>query len=294
MEQHAALARQEWRVSSANLTQILRLDPRVIVDPVEHDHLQITLIDPTRPMDELLPLALRSRPELASQQALIRAAQETIRREKYRPILPTLLLTGFQSPAGMRMQGMIYGLGRGDKMDNWSLREDVSLQAIWELDGLGFGNMAHIKKQRGVESQMVVNFFKLQDQIAAEVNQAQADVQSAAVRVVEAEHSVRKAITTYEGNYEGLAQTKRFGDVLIQIYRPQEAVVALEDLRLSYDNYFVSVADYNRAQFALFHALGYPAAEISYLRPPGEVESVDTSRPQYLPPVGVGPPPANR
>ena len=45
-EQPAALARQEWRVASANLTQVLRLDPRVMVEPMEHDHLQITLINP--------------------------------------------------------------------------------------------------------------------------------------------------------------------------------------------------------------------------------------------------------
>ena len=35
IEQHAALARQEWRVSSANLTQVIRLDPRVMVEPLE-------------------------------------------------------------------------------------------------------------------------------------------------------------------------------------------------------------------------------------------------------------------
>jgi hypothetical protein len=91
-----------------------------------------------------------------------------------------------------------------------------------------------------------------------------------------------------------LKQTRRFENVLEQIYRPQEVVYALQLLKVAFDEYFATVADYNQAQFQLFHALGYPASEISFLRPPGDVEPVDTTRPAYLPPVGTGPPPATR
>ena len=38
---------------------------------------------------------------------------------------------------------------------------------------------------------------------------------------------------------------------------------------------FTTVAEYNRAQFELFHALGYPAQEITYLRPLGNIERFD-------------------
>ena len=57
LEQQATSAREEWRVHSADLTQVLRLDPRAVVVPLEHDHLQITLIDPARPLDDLIPVA---------------------------------------------------------------------------------------------------------------------------------------------------------------------------------------------------------------------------------------------
>ena len=66
LEQRAVSARQEWRVQSANLTQVLRLDPRAVVVPLEHDHAQVTLIDPARPLDDLMPIALTNRPEIAS------------------------------------------------------------------------------------------------------------------------------------------------------------------------------------------------------------------------------------
>jgi hypothetical protein len=63
---------------------------------------------------------------------------------------------------------------------------------------------------------------------------------------------------------------------------------------VSYDSYFTTVAEYNRAEFELFHALGYPAQEIAICRPPGTIEPVNTLRPPYLPPVGTGPPPPTR
>ena len=130
--------------------------------------------------------------------------------------------------------------------------------------------------------------------MAAEVTAAHARLQSATARVGQADRALRTAIITFDKNFEGLTQTTRFGDVLVLVYRPQEVVYALQLMMVAFDEYFTTVADYNRSQFELFHALGYPAREITYLQTPGTVEPVDTSRPTYLPPVGNGPPPATR
>jgi hypothetical protein len=289
----AAEARQEWRVSSADLTQVLRLDPRVVVVPREADHLQITLIDPSRTLDDLIPVGLVNRPELFSQKALVDAVAERIRREKGRILLPTIALNGFQTPAELIQFGA-QGIGHGNSMNHWSFRDDVSPQALWQWEGLGLGNRARIKEQRALQSRQIVEFFKQQDKVAAEVTRAQARLQAASVRVVQAERAMQEAIITYDGNYDGLAQTTRFGNVLIQVYRPQEAVIALTDLLLSYNQYFLTVADYNRAEFELFHALGYPAREVAAMQPVDESTPVDTTRPLYLPAVEEGPPAATR
>jgi hypothetical protein len=75
----------------------------------------------------------------------------------------------------------------------------------------------------------------------------------------------------------------------------QEVVFSLQLLlKRGYDHYFETVAEYNEAQFDLFHALGYPAQKLTCVRPPGEPVPVDTSRPPYLPAVGTGLPPATR
>lgn len=292
-EQQAASAREEWRVASADLTQVLRLDPRAVVVPLEHDHLQLTLIDPARSLDELIPIGLTNRPELAAQQPLVQATLVRIRQEKLRPLLPSVLLNGFQTPNELIQFGG-QGIGAGDTLNLWSFRSDVSPQVLWQFEGMGLGNLARVKEQRGEQSRALVELFRIQDAVAADVTRTQARLQSAALRVVQAERSLQEALLTYDKNYEGLRQTTRFANMLVQVYRPQEAVAALEHLKKSYNEYFATVAEYNRAQFQMFHALGYPASEVSKLAPAGDAAPVDTTRPASLPPVGTGPPPATR
>ncbi len=293
LELRAVSARQEWRVASADLTQMLRLDPRSVVEPMEHDHGQVTLIDPGRPLDDLMTVALANRPELASRQALLEAAAVRVQREKRRPFLPILRLDGFQH-AQMHLQYGIFGIGPNSSLNQFRGRADTSFQVMWQLEAFGIGNLARIKAQRGMQSQAVVDLRNAQDMVAGDVTRAQARVQSAAARVLEADRSLRTGIKAFNGHLEGLGQTRRFGDVLVLTFRPQEAVYSLDLLRVAFTEYFTTVAEYNRAQFELFHALGYPAREVAALRNPGAIVPVDTSRPQYLPPVGHGPPPATR
>jgi hypothetical protein len=162
------------------------------------------------------------------------------------------------------------------------------------LEGFGIGNLARIKGQRALESRAIIELFKTQDTVAADVMQALARVQSAAARVLQADRALRTGIITFNGTFEGLQQTTRLGNVLVLVNRPQEAVFALQLLMVAFNEYFTTVAEYNRAQFEMFHALGYPAREIASVRSPGAVAPVDLARPPYLPPVGHGPPPATR
>ncbi len=254
LEVQAVSDRENWRVASADLTQVLRLDPRAVVEPVENDHMQFTLIDPDRSLDDLIPLGLTNRPELASQQALIQATLVRIRQEKMRPLLPSIILSGWQTPGGMTTQAGIFATGNGGKLNLWSFRDDISTQIVWQMQNLGFGNAALIKKRRGEQSQATAELFRLQDAVASDITQAQAKLQSAAARVVQAERSLQTSLVTFQKNLEGLGQTRRFGNLLELVYRPQEVVYALKLLKLAFDEYFGTVAEYNTAQFELFHA----------------------------------------
>jgi hypothetical protein len=210
LERQSVQARQEWRLRSADLTQVLRLDPRAVIVPLEHDHLQITLIEPGRVLGDLIPIGRTNRPEVAGRQAMV---------------------------------------------------------------------------------QQVIATHRTHDMVASEVTRAHTRLQSAALRVIQADRALRTGIITFNGNYERLQQTQRFGNVLVLVNRPQEAVFALQLMKLAFDEYYMTVADYNRAQFELFHAMGYPAQELSLKQPPGPVEPVNLERPNDLPLVDNGPPP---
>jgi outer membrane protein TolC len=285
LEQLAESAREDWRTASAELARLLRLNPAATVVPLEPPHLQVTLISPQEPVDVLIPIGLTSRPELASQQALVRAALERLRQERLRPLLPSVVLTGSAGSNGGPLAGGAFATGSNGSLNEWSGRSDFTATVTWELRSLGFGNKGLVRERQGQQYQALVELFRVQDTVAAEIAKAHAQLGSATYRVGRAEAGLRTALTSYAGNLKGLGQTVRFGDLLQPVVRPQEAVSALQQLESAYGNYFTAVGDYNRAQFRLYRALGYPAGALACERPPGEPVPVDTTRPPQMAPV---------
>jgi outer membrane protein TolC len=286
LEQSVQVARQQWRVTSATLTRVLRLDPGAVIVPLEPDHLQVTIVSPDWHVDDLIVVGLSNRPELASNRALVRATLIRLKKERLRPLTPSILITGNGTP-DFYFQGGIFGTGSGNSLDQWAGRGDVSAQAIWQLDNLGFGYAAKVREQRGEVQLATIELFNVQDHVAAEVAQAKADVDSATIRVTQAETGLQKSLVTYTGNLKGLGQTQRFGDVLTLINRPQEVVAALQQLQQAYVNYYRTVAEANQAQFRLYYALGFPAEQLACVRPLGPLEPVDSYRGPALPNVPI-------
>jgi outer membrane protein TolC len=283
LEQQAASARQDWLTSSATLTRVLRLDPAAVVVPLEPPHLQATLISPKETVDALIPVGLTNRPELATQQAVVQATLVRLRQERMRPLIPSLVLSSNAAPDGLLGAG-VFGTGT-NSLNHWSGRSDWNAEVVWQFKNLGFGNRGLITERRGEQRQALVELFRIQDLIAAEVTQAHAQVEAAAVRVGRAEAGLKAAIVSYEGNLRGLSETVRAGDLLQLVNRPQEVVAALQQLQQAYINYYTSANDYNRAQFQLFRALGYPAQTLACGDSFGAVMPVDASRPAQMAPV---------
>jgi outer membrane protein TolC len=291
LQQAVALAREDWRTTSADLTRVLRLDPAALVTPLEPPYLQITLVSPQDSVDTLIPVGLTNRPELATQQALVQAALYRIRQERLRPLIPSLLLTGDATPAapGGFLADGVFLSGSHGAGNPTGIRNDWSAQVVWELRNLGFGNRALVREREAQQQQQLIELFKVQDMVAAEVARAHAQVQSAAIRVQQAETGLKEAQVTFAGNLKGLSETTRMGDILVLVTRPQEAVAALQQLAHAYDNYFASVNEYNRAEFRLYHALGYAAGVLACEHPTGQIVPFDTNRPPQMAPVCAPP-----
>jgi outer membrane protein TolC len=286
-------ARENWQVNGAELARILRLDAAAQLEPVEPPQLQVTLIEPDRSIDELITIGLSSRPELAADQALVQAALARLRQEKLRPFIPSILLRGDSTSVGGTLGvGVVAGGTNGD-LGSTSARSDWDLQILWQLDNLGLGNIARTRQRDSEHAQAILELFREQDRVAAEVTRAYAQARQAARRVEVSERQVRLAFDSYGKNLMGLGQVRTAGEMVQTIVRPQEAIAAVQTLAQAYSDYFGAVADSNRAQFRLYRAMGEPAQTLQQRI--GNREAAVPSPPAQNSPAEaspVAPPPA--
>ena len=82
-------------------------------EKVSLPQLRVELVPLDRPVDDLIPIGLTHRPELASQQALVQAALSRIKQERLRPLVPSLILEGGAGPAapGGYLMGGVFASG---------------------------------------------------------------------------------------------------------------------------------------------------------------------------------------
>ncbi len=282
LQQQVAVARANWRVSSARLTRLLRLNPSAVVVPLEPPQLQVTLVSPQAAVGDLIPVGMSNRPELASDRAQVAAAAERVRQESYRPFLPSVYVQG-EGPGGF-FNGGLYGGGPDNGSHPYDGRFDVEMGAVWTLQNLGAGNRALVHEREAQEQRAAIDLATVQDQVAEEVVQSHAALEAAVVQVQRAATSLNQSAITFNGTLKGIGQPLG-GPVLQMANRPQEAVAALIQLNRAYGIYYSAVSNYNRAQFQLYRALGYPARTLVCDRPVGQVGPVDTTRPPYMPPA---------
>jgi outer membrane protein TolC len=250
-----------WRTASAELIRVLYLDPTLVVEPLEPPHLQLSLLPLHEPVDDLIPVALTNRPELAAQQALVKASLQLMRQEKMRPLIPSLLLRGFSTPVVGTLGVAYFGGGLNGSLDNFGVRQDWDLQFVWTLQNFGLGNRALIRQRAAENKVALTELFRIQDRVAAEVVQAYSLAQTAEGRIREAEAGLKEAQELVRQDLAALGQTRRQagpGTVTLLV-RPQEVVASIQFLQQAYVDYYSSIADYNRAQFQLYRALGQPA-----------------------------------
>ncbi|HEX4589293.1 MAG TPA: TolC family protein [Gemmataceae bacterium] len=269
-EQANLMALERWRTASAELLRVLRLDPVAQIEPVEPPQLRVSLVDPHRSIDELIVMGLTNRPELASRQAQVQATIAALRQERVRPLVPSVLLRGWSTPVTGTLAVGVFGGGRNGQPDNFGYRGDIDVQLLWQFENLGFGNRGRVQQREAENRLALIELFRIQDRVAAEVATYYAQAELAARRAEIAERGVRLSLDSADKNLAGLSQTRRVGELVQLIVRPQEAVVAVQALAQAYCDYYGAVADANRAQFRLYRAIGQPAQCVS-LEGPAEM-----------------------
>ena len=258
-EQAVESAYDRRQTASSELARLLRLDAAAVAEPVEQPHLRIELIDAAMVVDDLIPIALRNRPELASQQALVQATLARLKQERMRPFIPSLALRGNATNPSGTLSGGAFGGGLNSNLSNFGARQSADVQLLWEFQNLGLGNRATIRERQTENQVALLEMLRVQDRIAAEVAQFNEQTRRAANRARLAEEGLKNAVESAQKNLELITQTRRVGDLLVLVIRPQEAVASMQALDQAYRDFYGAIADVNRAQFRLYRALGKPA-----------------------------------
>jgi outer membrane protein TolC len=227
------------RIASARLMELLSLNTLVAPEPQEPTIVPIALVPLEIPLPDLVAGALSNRPELAESRYLVNAAVKALRQQQFAPLIPSLLLGVSDSEFG----------GGMNHIPNTMNRFDFDAIIYWELRNLGFGEVAARKQMTARLRQAKLHEVQVMDQVAREVAEDLARVQTKFQQIGISEEAVKSAKQSYELNFE------RMKGLLGQPLELLQSIQALDQAR---HEYLRAVSDFDRAQFRLYRDLGWP------------------------------------
>jgi outer membrane protein TolC len=232
---------QEALISaSARLTQLLHLEPCLRLQPIEPHVVQLCLVPKDAQCADLVAQALSNRPELRQNRYLVGEVLQLMRREKFAPLVPSVIL-------GASYGG--FGGGLGANVTGFSDRVDLDAVAFWELRQLGYGQRAARNTAESRLRQAQIQELATLDLVAREVTEAQAQVQLREQQVETARGLVKFANDSYDHNLVRIQQGQGL---------PIEVLQSTQALLQSRREYLRTIIDYNVSQFTLQRALGWP------------------------------------
>lgn len=236
-------AEEDVAVASARLAHRLHLDQSVSIRPVAPGVEMVTIIDPQAPLPALIQTALRRRPEVGARVAAISSAEIHHTQERYRPLLPTILI-GFSGGAFGGGSNLV-----GPSLAHFGGRTDFDVFAFWTVRNLGLGNLSLQQRRWAEVGEAVGEQSRAIALIRSEVSAAHAEV-AATRRQVDV--TTRQLASAKAGFREDLLRIKN------TVARPIEVVNSLRLLNEARVARIRAVTDFNKAEFRLFVSLGSP------------------------------------
>ena len=274
-EAYIQAAEGEVLTASAMLCRVLNLDPSIRLHPTDAFVVPHPIVPDPIPMAELIATALLHRPELAAQNAAIRAALMNLDGAKILPFSPTTLV-GFSAggyAGGSNLVRPIFS-GMGG-------RTDLDAIMYWTIQNLGVGNVALIRLARAQLKVTEYQQVEILNRVRADVAEAYAQTHARYAQIGTYEDAVRSGYLAY---HEDLDRTFLMGGDRPRDVLPIELLNSFDLLANARIEYVDSIVDYNRAQFAMYVALGQPPA--NSLAHPVPVDGVV---PRDVPPPRKGP-----
>lgn len=238
-------AEESVSVASARLAQQVRWEYGVALQPSEGNLFPISLVDSETSAQGLVAIGLSNRPEVSESRHLICEAVERLNRERYAPLIPSVLL-------GVSYGGQTGGLG--GRLENSGDRLDADAMAYWELRQLGFGEQAAQREARARIMQTRSRQIALMDQVAREIVESHAQVASRSQQIAATRESVSAAQDSFRRNWERIQNGQGL---------PIEVLQAIQALTTAQREHVRAIADFNAAQFTLHRSLGWPVHAVA-------------------------------
>ncbi len=233
-------AQERIAIASARLAQAISIDASSQIQPMDVTVLPIDLVGGYAEKGSLISTGLASRPELKESQALVAAACEAFKRERYAPFVPSVLL-GYSTGG--------FGGGLGNDLSDVDSRYDFDAVMSWEVRNLGFGERAARRETAARVQQAKFEKLRVMDQVAREISEAYSQVEFRRQQMSITQQAIQTAIKSYESNLDRI----RDGEGL-----PIEVLQAIQALEAARQAYLQSVVEHNQAQYRLQWALGWP------------------------------------
>lgn len=241
----------ELEMASADIVRRTRLNPSLLVAPVEPAELVLEIVREELPIDTLIAMGLRNRPELAEARALVEETLVRLQQARLRPFIPSL---------AFRYSGGGFGGGRNEFFGDFASRSDADVNLFWETANLGFTDSAVRGRREAERKEANLRFCKVSDTIAAEIVRAEKARLAAKRQMARSEAAVPEAIRSLELNFRTIREA---AGLPVPATRPIEVLQPIQALAEARREYLDAVVGYNTSQFRLYHALGRPPMELA-------------------------------
>lgn len=231
-------AREQERVAGVNLAQVLHLDSRVALAPLDTGLAPLTLFPTNAPMNSLVDQAFRERPELKQSQAFLAATRSAKNGTVYGPLIPWV---------GAQVFGGGLGGGPDSGPSNLGPVGDYTVGLSWRIGpgGLFDSGRMHASKARLAAAQFADS--KLKDMITSQVVAALVRVNSTAAQIDLAQRNLNTASETLRLT----RQRKQYGvGIVLEDLQAQQALTQARS------GYVTAVTEHDKAQYALNRAVG--------------------------------------
>lgn len=231
-------ARENQRRAAAQLAQTLHLDATVDLVGDNSELVPVAITETNAALSALVQQALAARPEIKQTRATVAAAREEKKGTTYGPLVPSV---------GVQVFGGALGGDSDAGPSRFGGQEDVFAGLSWKF---GPGGLFDFSRQRTAQARLDIaklSSAKTADQVSREVVDAAVRVQSLDEQLASAQRAVAAA-------EEALRLTQLRKEFAVGIVL--EAIQAEQDLTRARADYLSTIAELDKAQYALRYALG--------------------------------------